>query len=205
MTTVNTVWSDVEQAAKEMAGNWRRFDCFAWHRSWKIEDTGNWAIIYTSNRDSGLLDRSNEAEITKRLEPYMEGDDPDVVAERHSHWAVGHLDGFAIRVYRPDGTITPAFVEFCDIKERLENYPILNEEGYSQMEYEAALANYRSELGRLGDQLPVGWESEVFGWFENQSLNRYTENRDDQGAWAPKDQIVAALTDLGLMPAAVVG
>ena len=42
------------------------------------------------------------------MEPFTERDDPDVVMESHSHWAVGHVDGFSIRVYR-DGEITEAF------------------------------------------------------------------------------------------------
>ena len=25
-------WNDVEQTARELAGNWRKFECFAWAR-----------------------------------------------------------------------------------------------------------------------------------------------------------------------------
>jgi len=69
-----------------------------------------------------------------------------VVHETHSHWAVGYLDGYSIRVYGKDGGITDAFNEFCRIKERLDDYPILNESDYSEREYEATLENYRSEM-----------------------------------------------------------
>ena len=89
----------VEEAAKEAAGNWRNFECFVWHRQSEIADPDNWAIMYTHHRDSGLLDQSNASVIEKTLEPFTIGDDPDVVFERHFHWAVGHIDGFSIRVY----------------------------------------------------------------------------------------------------------
>ena len=191
---------DVESAAKAMAGNWRKFECFAWHRSGDLEDADKWAIIYTHHRDSGLLDQSNAAEIAKRLAPFMEGDDPDVVAETHSHWAVGHIDGFSIRVFKSDGTVTPAFEELCRIKAAQDDYPVLNETDYSEREYEAALENYRSELGRHGDRLPAGWESEVYSWFSDNGDERFIEIRDDQGAWAPKEKIIEALQALGLWP-----
>jgi hypothetical protein len=38
MKTTHIDWSDVEDAAKQLAGNWREFDSFAWHRSYDLED-----------------------------------------------------------------------------------------------------------------------------------------------------------------------
>ena len=55
-----------------------------------------------------MLDQSNADAIAEAMEPFTEGDDPDVVMESHDHWAVGHVDGFSIRVYR-NGEITEAF------------------------------------------------------------------------------------------------
>lgn len=197
-------WSDTDAAARHLAGNWRRFTCFAWHRGYDLEDADRWAIVYTSGRDNGLLDQSNHDEIAKRLSPFMEGDDPDVVPERHSHWAVGYLDGFSIRAFGSEGQITDTFKEFCAIKERLEQYPVLNDEDYSRREYEATLENYRSEAWGLKADLPEGWEAEVYHWFSHNSHNRFIENRDDQGGYAPRDKIIEALTDLGLLPAHLV-
>ena len=48
---------DLEAAAKKAAGNWKQFGSFAWFRSSELEDADQWAIIYTSNRDSTLLDQ----------------------------------------------------------------------------------------------------------------------------------------------------
>jgi hypothetical protein len=199
-----TDWANPEAAAQHMVGNWRKFPSFAWSRGYNLPDADQWAICYTSSRDAGLLEQSNHAEITKRLAPFTDGDDPDVVAERHSHWAVGYLDGFSIRVFRKEGGITPAFEEFCRIKHALEEYPVLNEQDYSDSEYEATLDNYRSEMWQLRDSLPQGWESDVYSWFSDNGHDRFIENRDDQGGWAPRENITEALQDLGLLPAAVV-
>lgn len=205
MTTATSIdWTDVEEAARLLAGNWQKFTCFVWHRGHGLEDADRWCIWYTSSRDAGLLEQSNEATINKRLEPFSEDDDPDLVLERHSHWTCGYLSGMSIRVYREDGTPTEAFREFCRIKERLENYGVLNEADYSEREYAATLENYDSEMWRLRDNLPEGWAGEVYSWFSDHGHDRFTANVDDQGGWAPREAITEALQDLGLLPTAVV-
>lgn len=201
MTTQHRIhWSDPESAAEALAGNWRDFDSFAWHRSYDLEDADAWMIWYTSHRDAGLLEQSNEQAINERLKPFAEGADPDLVFERHSSWLVGHIDGFSVRVFTADSTITPAFVEFCQIKAELEAYPVLDESDYSNREYEATLENYRGEMWRLRDDLPEGWEAEVFTYFSDHGHDEFIENRDDQGGWAPRDEILKALDALGLYP-----
>jgi hypothetical protein len=204
MTTTGIDWSNVEAAAKQLAGNWRKLDSFAWSRGYDLEDRDRWCIWYTSHRDARLLEQSNEKIITDRLRPFSEGDDPDLVFESHSHWAVGYIKGFSVRVYRDDGSITPAFEEFCRLKEALDDYPILDDEDYTAREHEATLENYCNEMWRQRKELPEGWEAEVYGWFCDHGLDRFIENRDDQGGWAPREQIIEALRDLGLLPTAVV-
>ncbi len=204
MTTTHIDWSDLEAAARLMAGNWQQFDSFAWGRGHRLADADSWGIWYTSHRDAGLLAQSNEQAINKRLEPFSEGDDADVVFERHSHWAVGHVDGLSIRVFGCDGTITDAFREFCRIKESLEDYPILDEQDYGERQYEATLENYRTEVWGLWHDLPGGWEAKVHAWFSDHGYDRYTENHDDQGGYAPAEAITEALQDLGLLPTVVV-
>jgi hypothetical protein len=199
MTTARIDWTDVEDAARQLAGNWRRIDSFAWLRGCDLADADRWMIWYTSHRDAGLLARSNERAIEERLRPFAEGDDPDVVFERHSHWAAGHLDGFSVRVYGADGAVTPAFEEFCRIKEELAGYPLLDERDYAWRVYEATLANYRNELGRLADGLSDRWEAQVYSWFNDHGEDRFTDNRDDEGGWAPREAILRALRGLGLV------
>ena len=119
---------ELEEAANEAAGNWQPFQCFAWFRD-DVSDPDNWAIIYTCHRDSGLLDQSNASIIEMTLVPFTDGDDPDVVMESHNHWAVGHVDGFSIRVHR-NGRITDAFRKYHELAESMAIYPILNEEDF---------------------------------------------------------------------------
>lgn len=200
MTTTQRIdWSEPETAAKELAGNWQEFNCFAWHRAPELADAGNWAVIYTSNRDSGLVTQSNEAEINKRLQPFSGGSDPDLIFERHDHWAAGYMSGFSIRVYAADGTITPAFCELCRINETLDDYSILNEPDYAERELIATLENYAIEMWRFRDRLPKGWEAEVYNHFSETNQDDCIQSKDDQGGWASRDKILQALESLGLL------
>ena len=187
----------IEDDAKEAAGNWQRFESFAWRLRWDLEDSDNWAILYTHNRDSRLLEESNADAINEAMEPFTDGDDPDVVMESHRHWAVGHVDGFSMRVYR-DGVITEAFKTYHELMERLEDYPILDEEAYSNREYEATIVNIGDAAYGIKDdyKLPDGWESEVFSWFWDHR-QRAVENRNDRGGYPDNDDLRAAFDALG--------
>jgi hypothetical protein len=187
----------LEEAAGHVAGNWKRFSCFCWDRLREIVKPDDWAILYTHNRDSGLLTQSNAAIIADALKPFSETEDPDVVFESHAHWAVGHVDGFSIRVYR-DGQITPAFRAYHALMERLDAYPALDEADYSDREYQAALENIADAAWRIksGYQLNDGWEAEVYEWLETHRPGA-VENKDDRGAYASERDLEDALTGLG--------
>jgi hypothetical protein len=119
------------------------------------------------------------------------------VMESHSHCAVGHVDGFSIRVYR-DGEITDAFRAYHELSEQIADYPILNEEDYSERELEATLENINDAAWRVKHEykLPDGWESDVYSWLSD---NRSTsiENKDDQGGYPEEDDLRAAFDALG--------
>lgn len=82
----------LEDAAKQAAGNWRRFDSFCWYRASDLKRPDDWCLVYTHHRDSGLLDQSHAAAVEEALSPFMTGHDPDVVSESHGHFAVGWID-----------------------------------------------------------------------------------------------------------------
>ena len=182
---------------RKAAGNWKRFGCFVWDRRHDLDDPDSWAIVYTHNRDSGLLDESNADAIAEAIKPFTEGDDPDVVFESHSHWAVGHVDGFSIRVYR-GGEITDAFKAYHDLAERLAEYPILDESDYGEREYVATVENIADAAWRLKGEfdLPDGWEGDVYSWL-SEHRQRAVENRDDQGGYPEEDDLRAAFEALG--------
>ncbi len=190
--------ADIERAAREAAGNWRSFQCFAWSRGYaELDDPDNWAIVYTHHRDSGLLDESNAEAIAEAMRPFVEADteNPDVYEEHHSHWAVGWIDGYAIRVFR-DGEITDAFRAWFDLNQQLDDYPVLDEEDYSNREHEATLENIESAALGMDYDLPEGWESEVFSWLWEHDQSA-VENQDDQGGYPTQEQLDAAFDALG--------
>jgi hypothetical protein len=191
---------NLEDAAALTAGNWKRFECFCWDREREIPDPDNWAIIYTHNRDSGLLDQSNADQIANALEPFADTDKPDVVFETHDHWAVGHVDGFSIRVFK-NGQITEAFKNYHELSERLANYPILDEEDYSRREYEATLENLTDAAWLLKHEydLPDGWGSEAYSWLSDHRPSA-VENKDDQGGYPSEDDLRDAFDALGYEP-----
>ncbi len=185
----------IEYRAQSAAGNWQEFSCFCWYE--KPEDAENWAIVYTHNRDSGLLDQSNAAVIGKALHPFSEGDAPDVRFESHNHWAVGHVDGFSIRVFK-DGQITDAFRVLADLNERMEDYPILDESDYSDREWEATYENVQSAVKYMRPQfvLPDDWYGLLIDWLDAHK-NHALENTDDQGGWLDDDELTEAFDALG--------
>lgn len=188
---------DLEDAAKAVAGNWRKFRSFVWFRADDLDHAENWAIVYTHNRDSGLLDQSNAAVIRKEMAAHAEGDNADVVFESHTHWAVGHVDGFSVRVYR-DHQITDAFRRYHALAEAMAIYPILDEEDYSRREYEATVENIADAAWRLkGDyELPDDWQHEVYGWLSENGASEI-ENVDDQGGYPSVEALQRAFNALG--------
>lgn len=192
---------DIAEAAHKAAGNWQRFDSFVWFRDRELQDADRWAIIYTHNRDSGLLDQSNAAVISKAMEPFAEGDHPDLVFEAHSHWAVGHVDGFSLRVFNDNGEITEAFQKYHELAQAMDDYPILDESDYSEREVEATLENIADAAWRLKHEfdLPQGWESDVYSWLSDHRPGEI-ENRDDLGGWPSEDALRDAFTALDYQP-----
>lgn len=189
---------DLDDAAKKAAGNWQHFDSFIWFRDSELEDSDKWAIIYTHNRDSGLLDQSNAAIIEKALEPFTDDDDPDVVAEQHSHWLCGHADGYSIRVYNGDGNITEAFKAYFELLEQKEAYPVLDESDYSQREYDATHDNIEDAAWRLKRDfvLPEDWVGQVYSWLSDNDPSEI-ENKDDTGGYPSEESLQAAFEALG--------
>ncbi len=190
---MNTIdWSDVEEAAKACANNHRTFESFSWHD--EPDDSHEWFIGYVSSRDSDLLTESNADFITKEMGGFGE----DAVPERHSHWAVGWVDGFAIRVYR-GSCITGAFRRWCELMNCLADYPCLDEEDVSRREYEATLENI-GEVGKkfVIDEAPEDWRNLVFDYFWDNDQGE-VEGRDGGGGYPSEKGMREALFDLDLL------
>lgn len=187
----------LEDAAQAAAGNWRKFESFVWWREREMDDAERWAIVYTSNRDSSLIDKSNSSVIAKALEQFTEGDQPTVVAESHSHWLVGFVEGYSIQVYDDHGNITEAFKTYFELQEQIEAYPILDESDYSDREFAATLENIDLASWSLKKRfdLPEDWVGQVYDWLSEADPNQL-ENVSDQGGWPDEESLEAAFTAL---------
>lgn len=183
---------DLESSAKELTGNWRDFDCFSWHD--QPDDADQFCIIYTRHRDSGLLDQSNAEAIRQKMEPFL---DHDVIEQHHRHWAVGWVDGFAIRVYRR-GRITKAFRTWHDLQTRLTDYPLLDKDDHFSRCYEATIENIADAAWRVKRDydLPKGWEVRVYHWLADHDLSEI-EDADDRGGYPSEEALRRAFDGLG--------
>jgi hypothetical protein len=190
-------WADAVEAARDHAGNWRRFTSFGWHE--RPDDEDNWAIVYTHNRDSDLLAQSNALAIRRIMAPHLEGDAPDAYSERHGHWACGWVDGYSIRCLDASGQPTAAWQAWCEIQESLEHYPSLDDERLSELESEATYANV-AEAGRrfVRDGAPDDWADRVYSWL-SENNERALYPRDGFGGYPSDDDVCEALEALGLL------
>jgi hypothetical protein len=171
-----------------VAGNWKEFDSFCWHD--QPDDAEDFAIVYTVNRDSGLLAQSNAEQIAEALAPFPD----DAIPQRHRHWACGWIDGYAIRVG------SEAWKVYTDLVARLEDYPVLDETDYSKREYDATLENIERE-GHYANRednfvLPANWASATWQWFWDNN-QRAVENQDDNGGYPSEAQLQEAWRALG--------
>lgn len=173
-------------------GNWQKFDSFSWwgRDDEQIPDPKNWTIYYTHNRDSRLLEQSNASVIAAELDKFPD----DAIPENHSHWAVGWVEGFAIRCLRPTGEPTEVYGKICNLIDRMNNYSVLNEADYSQREDDATWENLLQILADVTRQsdwkgtYPIDTPSKVYTYLAD--YTNELENTDDQGGY-PDEDVVA--------------
>jgi hypothetical protein len=98
-----------------------------------------WPGYYSSgvgqSRDSDALERSNFACMLKALG----GESDTVIVVREGHWAVGWVEWIAI--HQDDGR---ALRIADDIKAALEDYPVVDEDHFSDLEYNEMLDHWES-------------------------------------------------------------
>lgn len=86
-----------------------------------------WYVVAARHRDSDIITRCNWAETLDRLG----GESETVEIFNFGHWAVGWVEYLCI--HESD----PAKMEIGKaIEEEIENYPVLNEDRWSEMEYD---------------------------------------------------------------------
>ncbi len=179
-----TNWNDPIAAGREYAGNFRKWDSF----SVGIDLDPSWTIVYTHSRDSDLLTQSNAKAMDMAL-INLDG----VETYRASHWTVGWVEGYTIRVY-PDSTnpylVTEAWVVYCDLMARIEDYPALDEAMWSSMEREATYDNLCEVMRGLGYSTTRA--DEVYSALPDREL----EDRGGLGGYPSEQAVIEACKSL---------
>ncbi len=103
-----------------------------------------WWVVLTTSRDADVLTRSNFESAQKALEDERFDDDTKVF--RFGHWACGWWEALCVR----EGT--EAFQEGESLANSLEDYPVLDDEAFSQAEEEEALEVWQN-CYRLQDRI----------------------------------------------------
>lgn len=109
-----------------------------------LPERQDWLVLPTSRtRDSGVLDESN---FTAALE-LLGGEGEDVEVHRFGHWACGW---FEVILVCPD---TDAAIKAEEVEACLENYPVLDEDDYSEREWTLACETW--EAYNLRDKIQL--------------------------------------------------
>jgi hypothetical protein len=125
---------------RQFAGNWRSFLGYTWTRD-DIADPEQWGIIYTKNSQSTPLEIVNAEHLKHPLWIYLNHKSKrqkqkHVYPIRDRHFAAGWTDGFLLRVYDRNGSITNACATLYDHLSALRDYPVADDEALDKLEAE---------------------------------------------------------------------
>jgi len=155
-------------------------------------------------RDSQLRELSNANALEKALAKVQEFDDEYAIVSAN-HWAVGWVDHLAFRVIGDDGQPTEIFKWLLSWFDALSDYPVADDDDYSEREYEAVMENIRDAGHRIKEGGPVeemGWEESVREWLEEHGSHQARRSLEDPENYGmdPAD-VEKALRALGLFRA----
>lgn len=105
-----------------------------------------WAWTFGTNRDADALVRSNWDVITFDMQSRFP-DDTDIF--RAGHWACGWVEQLSVRVLNDDGTMTDAGQAVLDWMDHLDNYPVADDEHFSDLEYSEWLEYVTAEIKHI--------------------------------------------------------
>ena len=176
--------TDQELAEKAVAESARIPD-FMYFGDLPIGET--WAFTFSKHRDSTIIDESNWDAIRELLIEKFP-DDTEIV--HSSHWAVGWIDQPAVRMLDDAGRITPAGAEAIRILEQMKDYPLLDEDDYSQREFDKSIENIKWAHGLNAPEAKA-----VYGWLSHNNQSE-VESVDDGGAYPSEAAVAEALKAL---------
>lgn len=155
-----------------------------------------WAWTAGRSRDSDLLNQSNFAVILEDMKQFRK----DVKVERYGHWGPGWVERLCVRMLDKDGKVTKAGRAAVDWEKRLEDYPVADDEDWSDRQDEAMDKNLKAAVEDL--LRGSGWElkSRLPGdWEWNLQQATLVELEDDWPLFVNKEEALKVLIDLGVV------
>lgn len=136
METLNDLRERAEDILRGTRSDWVR---------WGDGRYGHTVAVILGGEVGEPLTESNVRAATDILSGYI----ADGTVEEYTVGRSGRtwLRGLAVTVYDDDGNITPAFAAAAEIIDRLEDYPLLDEELFSELEYELHHDSLRLDYG----------------------------------------------------------
>jgi hypothetical protein len=104
-----------------------------------------------------------------------------------NHWAVGWVESIIIH---PSDITAVAEAEL--IVSEMENYPVLDDEDYSDREYQAAMENITGSIRMLGFGEDKNLARDIYNWLSRND-DCALENTDDTGAYVSDEVILEAI------------
>lgn len=166
-------WYDsITSVAAENVGNWRKFaNCIQWDEK---DPKTQYLVYFDTGNQADHLEDSNRMVIEREL---RETDPDNVEFIKDSHWAVGWLNGAIITAIDENGEETAAWLKLIELAGALSDYPILDENDFSEREYNQLMDDIQTELDRNG-----------YGFVSAYSLD--TENFET-GTYPDTDKVIA--------------
>lgn len=167
---------------------------------WGSEDTFvTWGFCgIDQNRASSVLERSNFEVITKDL---INRFPDDFRIEGYKHWLVGHVDRLVCRVLKTpnsfiDENITDAFRAAMFWHEKLMDYPIADEDHYSDMEFEEMIDTFKQMPKYLLDLINTSNDDWAEKIYHELISNMNVELSADAELYPNDDEILEAVYNL---------
>lgn len=159
-----------------------------------------WSLgICIENRDSRLREKANASSIKSILKADSSlEEDWEITGCRH--WAVGWVDHLTFRVVDADGEISRIARVIKGIFDALSEYPVLDDELYSEMEYDATIVNIGDHYpgsSSLKEDVPEDWPTKMYRWWMDNDEWSAIDDHDDGGGYPSEEQFEECARALG--------
>ena len=173
-----------------------RPDDFGYWGNVELFNTWGWAGI-DYNRDSDILEQANYQAFHRDVVPSFKD---FFTSERMNHWAVGWVERTLVQVLHNDvdgviyDNITGAFCETLVTLEALQEYPILDDELYSDLEWEENIRLIEIYAPDMVDRNVEDWSAKLVSAL----LENNIELIPDADCFPTEEEMIIAAYDSGM-------